>query len=129
MIRKIKTLTLNLIVAVNIAVVVLMVAVGYSDRLHPGAHPWLSCAGMTFPILPLINLGFLVFWVLVSWRRMVVPIVGFILAYIPIRIYMPLHFSQEPPEKGKIYNKDYSTQQGSHSKLMEKSKAFQTSKS
>lgn len=97
MIRQIKTFTLNLIVAVNIAVVVLMVAVGYSDRLHPGAHPWLSCAGMAFPILPLINLGFLVFWVLFSWRRMVVPIVGFILAYIPIRIYMPLHFSQEPP--------------------------------
>ena len=31
--------------------------------------------------------------------------------------------------KGKIYNQDYGTQQGSHSKLMEKSKAFQTSKS
>ena len=32
--------------------------------------------------------------------------------------------------KGKnIYNQDYCTQQGSHSKLMEKSKAFQTIKS
>ena len=31
--------------------------------------------------------------------------------------------------KGKIYNQDYSTQQGSHLKLMEKQKAFQTSKS
>ena len=31
--------------------------------------------------------------------------------------------------KGKIYNQDYCTQQGSHSKLMEKSEAFQTSKS
>ena len=31
--------------------------------------------------------------------------------------------------KGKIYNQDYCTQQGSHSKLMEKSKAFQTGKS
>ena len=31
--------------------------------------------------------------------------------------------------KGKVYNQDYSTQQDSHSKLMEKSKAFQTSKS
>ena len=30
---------------------------------------------------------------------------------------------------GKIYNQGYSTQQGSHSKLMEKLKAFQTSKS
>ena len=28
--------------------------------------------------------------------------------------------------KGKVYNQDYCTQQGSHSKLMEKSKAFQT---
>ena len=31
--------------------------------------------------------------------------------------------------KGKIYNQDYSTWQGFHSKFMEKSKAFQTSKS
>ena len=31
--------------------------------------------------------------------------------------------------KGKIYNQDYCIWQGSHSKLMEKSKAFQTSKS
>ena len=31
--------------------------------------------------------------------------------------------------KGKIYNQNYCTQQGSHSKLMEKSEAFQTSKS
>ena len=31
--------------------------------------------------------------------------------------------------KEKIYNQDYCTKQGSHSKLMEKSKAFQTSKS
>ena len=30
--------------------------------------------------------------------------------------------------KGKTYNQDYSTQQGSHSDLMEKSKALQTSK-
>ena len=31
--------------------------------------------------------------------------------------------------KGKIYNSDYCTQQGSHSNMKEKSKAFQTSKS
>ena len=31
--------------------------------------------------------------------------------------------------KATIYNEDYLTWQGSHSKLMEKSKAFQTSKS
>ena len=31
--------------------------------------------------------------------------------------------------KGKIYNQDYCIWQGSHSNLMEKSKAFQTSKS
>ena len=30
--------------------------------------------------------------------------------------------------KGRTYNQEYSTQQNSHSKLMEKSKAFQTSK-
>ena len=30
--------------------------------------------------------------------------------------------------KGKIYNQDYCTWQGSHSKLVEKLKAFQTSK-
>ena len=32
-------------------------------------------------------------------------------------------------QKGRTYNRDYSTQQNSHSDMMERSKAFQTSKS
>ena len=36
---------------------------------------------------------------------------------------------KELKEKKKIYNQDYSTQQGSHSKLMDKSKDLQTCKS
>ena len=38
--------------------------------------------------------------------------------------------TRDPPQnKGKIYNEDYCIQQGSHSKSMEKLKAFQTSNS
>ena len=38
-------------------------------------------------------------------------------------------FKELKEKKKKIYNQDYSTQQGSHSDMKEKSKVLQTSKS
>jgi len=95
MIKKLKTFTLNLIAGANVAAVLLMLLAGYSDRLHPGSHPWLACLGMLFPLTLLANLVFVPFWVFFSWRRLAIPVVGFALAYVPIRIYIPLHFGND----------------------------------
>ena len=98
MIKQLKQFTVNLIAGANVATVVLMLATGFSDRINPADHPLMACAGMAFPVFALVNLGFLLFWLVVKWRKAWIPVVGFLLAYQPIRVYMPLNPRQDVPE-------------------------------
>ena len=82
----------------NVATVIVMLLVGFSDRLNPTDHPLVSTVGMAFPVLLVINMGFLLFWLIFKWSRAWVPVAGFILSYVPISIYMPLNVSPSPPE-------------------------------
>ena len=98
MIKKLKQFTIHVIAGANVASVIVMLLVGYSDRLDPSDHPLLSTLGMTLPAFLLINLAFLFFWLIFKWRMAWIPVCGFLLAYEPISIYMPLNSSQDIPE-------------------------------
>ena len=98
MIKQLKKFTINLVAGANVVTVILMLLTGYSDRLNPADHPMLSTAGMAFPIFLLINMVFLFFWLIFKWRMIVIPVVGFALAYVPISIYMPINPKQTVPE-------------------------------
>ena len=98
MIKQLKQFTVNLIAGANVATVVLMLATGFSDRLNPADHPLLACSGMMFPVFALTNLGFLLFWLVITWRKVWIPIVGFLLAFQSVKTYMPLNPRQEVPE-------------------------------
>lgn len=98
MFGKLKKYTVQMLTGANVATVVVMLFVGFSDRLDPTSHPMLSILGMTFPFLLLANLAFLLFWLIFKWTRIWVPIVGFLLAYVPISIYMPINPSQSIPD-------------------------------
>jgi endonuclease/exonuclease/phosphatase family metal-dependent hydrolase len=91
MIKQLKQFTVNLMAGANVATVLLMVLVGYSDRISPAEHPLLSSIGMTFPAFLLANLLFLFFWLIFKWRKAWIPVVGYLLAYVPISIYIPLN--------------------------------------
>ncbi|MCR5678995.1 MAG: endonuclease/exonuclease/phosphatase family protein [Prevotella sp.] len=94
----IKLIGLNLLTGASVTLMVMMVLVGYSDRLNPVDYPVLACAGMTFPFFLIINAVFLVAWVLIRWRRAWIPLAGFLLAYAPMRTFFPLHLQGEPPQ-------------------------------
>lgn len=87
-----------MIAGANVATVITMLLVGFSDRLNPADHPLLSTAGMAFPIFLLVNMAFLFFWLIFKWRMIWIPVVGFVCAYVPISIYMPINGKQEVPE-------------------------------
>ena len=97
-IRQLKKITLHIFAGANTATVVLMLLVGYSDRLYPVDHPILSTAGMVLPFFLLANLVFLLFWLTFKWRYAWIPLAGYALAYVPISIYMPIHPRQTVPE-------------------------------
>jgi len=58
----------------------------------------LSTVGMAFPVFLLINLLFLFFWLVFHWRKMWIPILGYLLAYLPISIYLPLNPISDIPD-------------------------------
>lgn len=92
-----KNILLSVFTGASVMVAAATVAVAYSDRLDPIAHPVLACAGMVFPIFLVANLVVLLLWLMVKWRRVWIPIAAFVLAFPSIRIFMPLHTSSEAP--------------------------------
>ena len=65
----------------NVATIVVMLLVGYSDRVNPVGHPFVATLGLTFPVFMAINLAFMVFWAFFKLRRVIIPFIGFVLCY------------------------------------------------
>ena len=98
MIKQLKEFTVHVIAGANFTSVIVMLLVGYSDRLEPSDHPLLSTLGMTLPVFLLINLLFIFFWLIFKWRMVWISVCGFLLAYVPISIYLPINARQDIPE-------------------------------
>ena len=98
MIKQLKSFTINLVAGANVATVILMLGAGYSDRLNPVDYPLLSCFGITFPIFLIVNLLFLFFWLTFKWRKAWIPIMGYLMVYFPLSIYMPINLNQDVSE-------------------------------
>lgn len=91
----VKALIVNLLTVVALLAGLLLVAVGYSDRIPPADHPLLACAGMTMPAAIALNVVMLLVMLSVSWKRAWIPLAAFVVTYIPIRTYVPLHFNDD----------------------------------
>jgi Metal-dependent hydrolase len=102
LIKQLKKITVQMVAGANIATIILMVLVGYSDRLNPVDHPVLACVGMTFPFFLLINMCFLFFWLIFKIRMAWIPVLGYLLAYVPINIYMPINLQTSNLPEGTI---------------------------
>lgn len=93
-----KKIFLGLLTGISVVCALLLIIVGYSDRLNPVSFPMFSWIGMLLPVFIGINLVMLFLWILVKWRRAWIPVVALIVCYGPIRTYIPLHSNGTPPE-------------------------------
>lgn len=96
--KKLKSFTLKAVGGANIATCAVMLAIGYTDHIDPSGHPTLSVMGLFFPAFLVLNLCFLAFWLIFHWRGAIIPILGYIIAYIPVRTYIPFNYPSDPPE-------------------------------
>ena len=55
MFKKLKKITVQMIAGANVATVLMMLLIGYSDRINPAEHPLLSTLGMAFPFFLFSN--------------------------------------------------------------------------
>ena len=97
MIKKLKKITFQMVAGANVATILLMFLVGFSDHLNPVSHPSLSNLGLAFPVFLFINFGFLIFWLIVKPRTAIIPFLGFLVCYVPVRTYMPFNVSHDAP--------------------------------
>ena len=95
MLKKVKNLIVNLLTLLALVVGLSLVLVGFSDHLPPEKHPLLACVGMVFPGVLVLNVVMLLVMLSVRWRRAWIPMAAFVVAYVPIRTYVPLHFATE----------------------------------
>lgn len=86
-----------MVAGANIATIVVMFAIGFSDHIDPIAHPLLSTAGLAFPIMLIVNVLFLFFWLVFCRRMAFIPLVGFVMCYIPVRKYIPFNAPHDTP--------------------------------
>lgn len=98
MFKKAKKIALQIVAGANVATLLLMLLVGYSGHLNPINHALLSNINFAFPVFLAINLAFLVFWVIFKPRFVLIPLVGFIVCYQPVRAYFPVNVPLSPPE-------------------------------
>ncbi|MGN1376073.1 MAG: endonuclease/exonuclease/phosphatase family protein [Prevotella sp.] len=99
MASRLKTFALQMIAGANVVSVILMLFIGFSDRLDPRVHPLLANIGLSFPLFLLICLGFMVFFLFTHKKYALISLIGFVIGYSPIHIYCPLNIGREQPEE------------------------------
>lgn len=98
-----------LILAANALLVGILLLTAYSPYIHPVVHPIESCMGLTFPIFLLINLCFLIFWLIAYYKFALLPLLGFVLCYPQIGTYLPMNFRTKSVPERSIKFLSYNT--------------------
>lgn len=82
----------------------------YSPSISPVEHPVLACAGLFIPIFILLNSGFLVFWLIISRKYAILPLLFFILGWNSLMSYCPVNIFKNDYKGGdKIKLLTYNT--------------------
>lgn len=91
-----------LILSVNAFFTGIFILTAYSTYLQPEAHPMISCMGLAFPVFLVINLCFLIFWLLINYRYTLLPLFGFLICLPQIQTYCPIHSTNKTVPEGSI---------------------------
>ncbi len=97
-IKRLRVFTTRIIAVANIVAVVAMCVMGYAGTLSPERHPSYEMLSLLFPFALLLNLLFLVFWLIVRLRYMLISVVGLVACLPPVRSYCPVNIPKDAPE-------------------------------
>ena len=82
----------------TLASVILLIFSAYSDRFSPAEHSTVPAYfGFMFPLFVLINTFFLIYWIIRRKRQMLIPMVGFLIAWPALNAYFPINFKTKVP--------------------------------
>ena len=98
MLDRLKKFTLQMMVGANVATIIVMLLVGFSYRLNPQEHPITSSLGLAYPILLIVNTTFLALFLMFKKLYVIIPVLGFVVCYIPTRTYSPVNIPHSTPD-------------------------------
>lgn len=89
-----------IIFATNVAAIILLFCSFLSWKISPLETNLFSYIGLGFGLILLLNVCYLVFWILVSkWKLALVSLVSLLLCYKPVSTFFPMHlFPDEAPD-------------------------------
>lgn len=96
--KLLKTIPLVLFIAVNLLVIAAMIFCAYTSCLPPQNVPQWSYLGLMFPVFLVLNILFLLFWLIVKWKWAFLPLAGIAVCASSVRAYFPVNVQVEPPE-------------------------------
>lgn len=90
--KTLKLLFKSLFVMANVLVVVLFIISAYSDRVSPDTILGFSYLGLAFPVLFVLNLCFVIYWLFLwEWRYLLIGLSAFLICWGPVSKYFPYH--------------------------------------
>ena len=94
-----KRILRNVLASANLLVVLLFVLSAYSDHVSPHTSILFSFLGLAFPVLALITLLFVFYWLFLGhWKYLLIGICSFLICWGPVNRYYPFHTETEIPE-------------------------------
>ncbi|MBQ8098892.1 MAG: endonuclease/exonuclease/phosphatase family protein [Bacteroidaceae bacterium] len=101
LLKTIGRLLRHILLGANMGSVALMLLCGLSTTIHPENFPILVAFGLTFPFYLVVNVAFLVIWLLFRARYVWISVAGLLLGAGFVRTYVPLNIPNPHP-KGSI---------------------------
>ncbi|MCD8317371.1 MAG: endonuclease/exonuclease/phosphatase family protein [Paraprevotella sp.] len=92
-----KRILIQMAIGANLMAAVLLWACGLSSMLNPAGHPYAALFGLGFPLLLLLNLAFVLFWIVFCIRYVWLPFVGMLFSVFYIYDYCPLNWPRKKP--------------------------------
>lgn len=100
-----------IIFATNIVAIILLFCSYLSWHVSPLKTNLFSYIGLGFGIILLINVGYLIFWIIFSkWKLALISLAAILLCYKPVTTFFPLHFNNEKKPEGCIKLLTYNVQ-------------------
>ena len=110
-----KKFIINTAISANLVIILAMLVTGFADLFDPRSWPIMAMGGYAFPFFALVNFGMIVVWMFISKKHILIPFLGFVVCYVPVMQFCPVHASGEVP-LGALKVMTYNTWQfGGHS--------------
>lgn len=102
--KKILKILLAPLLAINLMVAVVVICCAYSPIVSAEQMPLLSLAGLAFPFILAVNIVFLILWLLIYPRYIVVSLATCLICFAQIRAFCPINLGrqQEPDNSLKV---------------------------